>query len=155
MATKECPNCGDIRDSDERICSCGHSIRASGDAMRGPSAARDVSERLIDSGRRKAKAVRQRLLGRPRHDMETSEEEVARRFARKVRAESSDPDSSSARGSRLLMSCPTCSAQISQRAEQCPGCGKRPSANCQICGESVRVNSPMCPSCGDPDPFNL
>ena len=52
------------------------------------------------------------------------------------------------------MPCPSCSAQISKRAERCPKCGKAPFAECQICDAKIRVTNSVCPACGDPDPFD-
>jgi hypothetical protein len=53
----------------------------------------------------------------------------------------------------LLMTCPTCDANISRRAASCPKCKSAPYSHCLICATRLLVNSATCSECGDPDPF--
>ena len=53
----------------------------------------------------------------------------------------------------LMIPCPSCSARISKRAQECPKCGEAPYAQCQVCATRIVANASPCTECGDPDPF--
>ncbi|MEE9278990.1 MAG: hypothetical protein V3V67_02330 [Myxococcota bacterium] len=141
MGRKECPHCGDVVPEHEPLCTCGFDFTKAG-GLRGAKAARDVSNQILHKRKKKTlfrkkpapKTVRAKVV-EPEPEPEP------------------EPDYGSSGGTRL-MPCPSCFAQISKRASQCPKCGTAPFADCQICFAKIRVNTPACPACGDPDPFN-
>jgi RNA polymerase subunit RPABC4/transcription elongation factor Spt4 len=147
MARKQCPHCGDVVSADELVCSCGFAF-SFGSEVQGAKAARDTSAKILDTGQRKAAAARRRQAQR-----KAARKTATKKPARKVRAKIVDHDSGVIVSSRL-MECPSCMAEISKRAAQCPKCGQQPFAECKVCGAKIRVNSSVCPGCGDPDPFN-
>ncbi len=156
MGRKECPHCGDVVPEYEPLCTCGFDFATSG-GLRGAKAARDVSNEILHKGKKKPpvhkkpapKKVRAKIVEQVRAKV------VGQARAKVVEPEPElEPDYGSSGGGTRLMPCPSCFAQISKRASQCPKCGTAPFADCQICFAKIRVNTPVCPACGDPDPFN-
>lgn len=142
MREKECPHCGDVLFEYELRCACGFDFTPVKGELRGAKAARDVSERIRDTGK---KAV-------PARPEPANTAGRMMRHVERVSAKILGPGGSPAQ--TRLMPCPSCHAQISKRATKCPKCGTAPFAECQICAAKIRINAQVCPSCGDPDPFN-
>lgn len=137
MSEKECPHCGDVLFEYETRCTCGFDFTPVKGELRGAKAARDVSERIRDTGKKQAPTTAGRVM----------------RHVERVSAKILGPAPDSTPSTRL-MPCPSCRAQISKRAAKCPKCGTAPFAECQICSAKIRISAHVCPSCGDPDPFH-
>ncbi len=151
MARKQCPHCGDVVPGDELVCSCGFAF-SFGSEVQGSKAARDVSAKILDTGKRKTAAARKRQAQR-KAAKKAAATAAEKKPTRRVKAKIVDHDSGVIVSSKL-MECPSCMAEISKRAAQCPKCGQQPFSQCKVCGAKIRVNSSVCPGCGDPDPFN-
>ncbi len=97
MKRKECPHCGDIVSGREMICPCGYTFQPEDD-LRGAKAARDVSEEIRDTGKRRAWHSGNTLRGMPLDEVE-SRRRAAQKRTTKVSARIIDPDSDSGSGS--------------------------------------------------------
>ena len=143
MSKKSCPNCGIQVPGTAENCSCGFTF-VEYDDLPAPGVIRG-------GGNLEAAMAAQPIEEPPEPSRPASPPSATSRGAGK----STSPPARGAghRKGGMLMSCPSCDARISKRAEKCPKCGSAPFSECLICFASIVADSAACPECGDPDPF--
>ena len=135
MSKKKCPNCGISVPATAENCSCGFVFVGLEAEVQAPG--------IVRSGGMEQEGAMAAAPAVP---------------ASKPTEPADEPEGSSSAAPRprrkLLMDCPSCDAQISQRAARCPKCGTEPYGHCGVCAARILRDASPCPECGDPEPFD-